>query len=618
MWVGTAGGDVVVAPRLPHMRDSAKASDGAFRVVVLSHHEEPAESIFQRSAGCRVWTCGRDGVVATWDAATLQLCDGFSMQASSVTSLVAMPAQLLTQLWGVDSDGSVTAWDVTEPAPEHTSTTTTSRNLADSSKPLSNAGNEYEQMVSHLASLLAVSESDASDAMKRHYVVPTAIEDAYPDAAYLPDAVMSLTDCRFMLAQSFADLGWESKSFNEDLFLVLSNLATKRRMGERAVQVATSLTRLCPFPLPSSLVDPFDKLITAAECLLEEVADKGVVEDPDSHHRRAQSSGKKPSSSEAAPSTPEGQRQSRSLDDSGTPQPTQSLHVYETQLRALDADLEDVRRTVKDTSVLLSRSEAQCRLLEDENDELRRFLDVFKRKEAQLEDDLERAEKARLGAKKASERSHVDVTRLDEQVSRMRESSAEMEIHLRKSEASQLQLAKELSAKDDLVQELMVYVKQQGLAIDELTERSKETQEEIEALREDVGLYQSRETKGKRLLAASNWCFDETQNSLREILEDMRDERLFDRAALAKRVDDLLAQLQQRISSARSSIRGDAPAPAGSSLQQQATHKHSRQQQVPQAEDIQHRRQPAVTRQHDAPFFGSESADDNPIQSKFF
>ena len=622
LWIGTSRGDTVVFT-LPSSTAIDEASNArgvhhrqnrsttavtpntstgvASTTVTLSHHRAPVEQISQLSLGRQVWTCCRNGVVAVWDALSMELRGSFEMRDSAPLSSALQVGwvNVQTQLWAIDSLGGITLWDVKEGVEGNLMAAPDRANRSDSKQQPRSSGkqhlrdsvgvdaDDYEALVEHLSSLLgeASAASDgrgtsttaaaAKSAMKREYTVPTTIEEKYPDAVFLPDAVMSLTDCRHMLAQTFADMGWEKRSFNEDVFAVLSALAATRRKGQRAAQVAAALSRLCPaFPLPQELSDPFDQLITSAECVLEEVADKGRLVDPSarnnfSSHNDSSEGGRTPV---AARGLGRGGGPMAAVDTSvasseTTPRPAAAMHVYETQLANLDQKLADALRALRAAQEDIGARDDVIHQLEGETTELQRFAESAMAKEKKLHEQLERLEMSSVAAKQSTERSHHDVIKLESEVDRCHHEIESMNDRLQEVESDwseKLDAANtQLQAKDQLVRELTAYVKQQAFAIEELTGRGDQAHEEMCRLREDVLHYQQRESKGKRLLATANATFDETHRSLRELMDEVRRAsstslRLSENIGVAQRLDEILQRLEQRFHDARTSVRSNS------------------------------------------------------------
>jgi hypothetical protein len=588
LWVGTSSGDTLVfalpsaAALLEEFSEGSKrtkAGNGSMLLsaatVVLSHHRAPVEQIALLSLGSQVWTCCKNGVVAVWDAAAKQLRGSFEMRESAplLSPLQVGQVDVQTQLWAVDSLGSITLWKVKEgvvtmplkrsaalvvSAEQQRSSSSSS--LAPGRQRPDGAKGPYEALVEYLTSLLTAagggggdedSDSAALLLRRQEYTIPSAIEARYPDAVYLPDAIMSLTDCRMMLAQTFADIGWVQRSFNEDVFAVLNELASTRRKGARAKHVAGELARLCPaFPLPPELSDPFDRLITSAECILEEVADKGFLRDPNRPDDTVSVGGGRtpPASGRAA---------SNSLESSvdRTPRPAASIHIYETQLATLEQQLAECqasseRRVAAKDQLILQ--------LEGEVRELQRYADEAIARERAQQSQLEKLEMARLAARQSSERSIHDAQQRESEIERYRTELAELRVALRESNARAADAEEQLAAKDQLVRELTAYVKQQATAIEDLTERGNHVHDDMCRLRDEVLRFQQREAKGRRLLAAANASFDQTHRALREIVDEVHryHSAAVDAAFVTQRLGEVLQAIENNFHAARTSVRG--------------------------------------------------------------
>jgi hypothetical protein len=367
LWIGTSFGPVVVCP---------VAGAGSFEV--LQHHKAKVTSIFPMTLGSRVWSCCSDGVVAVWSVARKKPCGQFDIQATPMLSLHNTQPQLLTSVWGVDARHRATCWEVREDfvdALHVIEDGTLSVKSRGSASPARRNTDTREAWVGFVGSLCDVLTGRAKECSFPPMLLDE--HDAPEEARYLPDALVSLSECREMICGSFRELEWQSVSLSEDVKYLAKRAKDHRRAYSRASQLAEKLSSLTPmFPLPSGVDDPVERLVIAAECVLEEVMDQGVLRDP---------------------------RQSRNvscdtpppdLDRSGIPE-AQSLseHIFDTQMRSLEARLEDEKKT---NDAMRHRMKD----LEDENDRLLSEASSAREQADRFSSDAERWRKAHVTSKK--------------------------------------------------------------------------------------------------------------------------------------------------------------------------------------------------------------------------
>ncbi|CUG88274.1 threonine synthase, putative [Bodo saltans] len=366
IWIGTSFGPVVVCP-----------VNGEGSYEVLQHHKAKVTSIFPMTLASRVWSCCADGVVAVWSVARKKPCGQFDIQATPMLSLQQTQPQLLTSVWGVDARHRATCWEVREDFTE------TLHVFEDAAMPLKDRGgsasprrNTREAWVGFVGTLCDV----LTGRTKECSFPPLLLDerDAPEEARYLPDALISLSECREMIFDTFRDLQWQSVSLSEDVKYLAKHAKGHRRAYSRAAELAEKLSMLTPtFPLPTDVDDPVERLVIAAECVLEEVMDQGVLRDP------------RQSRNVSRDSPPPAE-----LDRSGIPQ-AQSLseHIFETQMRTLEARLEAERNT----SEALRK---QLKEFEDENDRLVSDANTAREQADRFSSDADRWRKAHVTSKK--------------------------------------------------------------------------------------------------------------------------------------------------------------------------------------------------------------------------
>lgn len=359
LWIGTAFGPVVVCPI---------AASGTYQT--LQHHKARVTSIFSMTLGTRVWSCCADGVVAVWSVARRKPCGQFDIQATPMLSLQNSTPQLLTAVWGVDARHHATCWEVREDFAGGTPL-----NLDEAGRATSPRRRDMrEAWVGFVGSLCDVLTGRAKECEFPPMLMSET--DAPPEARYLPDALVSLSECREMIFETFRDLEWHSVSLSEDVKLLAKQARGHKRAYNRARDIAGKLSSLTPaFPLPEHINDPVERLVIAAECVLEEVMDQGVLRDP----RHANS---------------EPDKGGADLDKSVIPEAqTLSEHIFETQMKALEQQLDDERKLSASVKRDLKRQE-------DENDRLVAEVAEAREQVVRLSSDAERWRKAHIASKK--------------------------------------------------------------------------------------------------------------------------------------------------------------------------------------------------------------------------
>jgi hypothetical protein len=300
--------------------------------------------------------------------------------------------------------------------------------------------------VGELCSILSANSDHRNDIPS----VPLTVQRAFPDAKFLPEAMMTLLDCKGILTDLFADMGWETRSLSEDVAKLAKHTRRQLRVRKRAHGIAVGLSRLTPsFPLSSTVTDPVEQLITAAECVLEELSEQGVLYDPSSGHARSQLKSPKRTRRTAVNLT--------DLDDSVGPEAAAvNAHVFETQLKSLQDHLRQETGEKRECIQELDR----CR---EENAQLTEQRDCAVKRVTQLESELEKMQKHLLSAKKKVATYSAEENERRELTARLQESE-------RRSRALELQLSRaqldahenvegEVLTRDEMIEELLKCVK---------------------------------------------------------------------------------------------------------------------------------------------------------------
>lgn len=402
VWVGTTMGGILEV-RLDGQHpvvENAVQHNGAVRCLMLM------------SLGQRVWSVSDDGTVVVWLAAQHRPCGVFEMQEVPIQLLVSAPPQLRTMVWSLDQTQTLKCWEVKE--------SFTQLDAPTPPVPAQQDSTEVTQFVSELCELLSAT-SIPSDT--RQLLPPPSVQVLHQDAQYLPEALLSLVECRDVLQQVFTELQWDSSSLTDDVRRLAQHTANISHARNRAGSVAEKLNALTPaFPLPDHLVDPVQRLIMASECLLEEVVAQGYLELPPNmattltagRGRGATTPNHRPNGNGI------------SLDDSGTPLPkTQTLsnHIFETQLRTLEAQLQESQREVtmwRDRHEKLEReSERLDRLLKKSNTEsakMQQELHHTRRDSSSMKASVSEKETQLSEASRALAASKLEVLKLEKEL----------------------------------------------------------------------------------------------------------------------------------------------------------------------------------------------------------
>lgn len=458
LWIGTAFGPVVVCPL---------QGDGAVMCQVLEYHKAAITSIFPMTLETRVWSCCRDGMVAVWSVARLQPCGQFDIQTSSMVALRQCQPQLLTAVWGIDATHRAACWEVREAFHEQIN----AQRAVPTSTSTRGPSHEWPRFVASLCNVLTGVSKDCT--------FPTALVDGTDgvpvEARYLPDALMSLAECREMIFEVFKELRWPSVSLSEDVRLISRRIRGHSRAYQRAGEIAKRLSVLTPsFPLPKEVVDPVEQLLIAAECVLEEVADQGTLRDPN----RSNVSLLKEDLDNSV-SAPEARHVSE--------------HIFETQLKALELQLAEERRR----NETLNNTVKQ---LESDNDAL--LEEVSKAKEAQnnMAADVDRWRKAHVASKKrlASLHAQFDAERTA-MAQELDTARAELSRIDRDPVATKHRLPQEATRKDSnrIVQELLRMLRRVAVEQRNVRDASVEVLEELAETKES---FQEMEKAGKTMI----------------------------------------------------------------------------------------------------------------------
>ncbi|EKG01746.1 hypothetical protein TCSYLVIO_007250 [Trypanosoma cruzi] len=511
LWIGTMMGYIVVF----HLRPGV--SDGSPRHVWQAHSNAVAiRSLLLMSLGRHIWSYAADRQALVWDAETWTLQGSFQFPGDGFSKLHGGLRCMDTIAWGIDETaGTVTWFTVKEPFLRADCGLSFGRDECVMPRGEVERLHLLETLVSHLCSqLLHAASSDEGTAVRerssslndehttkngvkeeeeeQNMATPPHIDLAlqqldedHPSARLLPPAVASLVVGWRMVRRTLADAGMRSRSFLEDVQVLLQD---NRRHKELQAQVRRCLAELRQELQHGDVCDTLDDVVDIFRALVRRVEEDSPAASPahSAIDRNRQTSSR---------------THSGSTDDAIKTVPSLVEASDDVRARRLEEDLMHERQRRE-------RSEMQLTEAYDEKRELQRQLTQSMRLQEDYEERLLSLERSLKTAKKAAAVTATEAARFSEMEANLNE--AHHTIHLlqdkleglMRERQESLQTAQENKSLHAEVQNFQVkeqvarralasFIETQDFMLDKLSDVLQHTNTDVELYSEVSSLYET-------------------------------------------------------------------------------------------------------------------------------